>query len=124
MGIKCRSQPQHSTMPGKKTYRFVLFKGRLLGKGLSNALTVITMSMQHTKVLSLTGKPCGIKAYRMLYIRILTVKPNSCGQEKKKNTMSAPNQDLDVYRTDQVYVVHCQKYFGLLLHSKMTAYLL
>lgn len=40
-----------------------------------------------------TGKPCNIKVYRMLYIRILTVKPNSCRQEKKKKTVSTPNQD-------------------------------
>lgn len=88
MGIKRRSQPQHSTMPGKKTYGFVLFEGRLWGKGLSNALTVIALSTQRKKVLSLTGKPCSIKVYRMLYIRVLTVKPNSCGQEKRKHHVS------------------------------------
>lgn len=31
-----------------------------------------------------TGKPCNIKVCKMLYMRILTVKPNSCRQEKKK----------------------------------------
>lgn len=52
-----------------------------------------------------TGKPCNIKVYRMLYMRILTVKPNSCRQEKKKKTMSTPNQDRDAYKTYQVYTV-------------------
>lgn len=47
----------------------------------------------------LSGKPCNIKAFRMLYIGILTVKPNSCGQERKRNTASTPNQDVDVYKT-------------------------
>lgn len=84
MGIKCRSQPQDGTVPVKRTHGFVLFKGRLQGTGLSNALIVITISMQRMRVLSLTGKPCNINVYRTLHIRILTVKPNSCGQEKKK----------------------------------------
>lgn len=68
----------------KENQGFVLFKGRLQGTALSSVLTVITTWMQRMKVLSLTGKPCNIKVYRTLHIRILTVKPNSCGQEKKK----------------------------------------
>lgn len=48
----------------------------------------------------------------MLQVRILTVKPNSCGQEKEKNTVSTPRQDLDVHKTSEVCVVPAQN--GLL----------
>jgi len=55
-----------------------------MGHWTTDCLPVKTTSRQGMKVLSLTGKPCNIKADRMLYIRILTVKPNSCGRGKKK----------------------------------------